>query len=1098
MAKKEVSVVDYSKLTLPEIIKRKTKRKCSFFELEQEDKRGVLDYIQSHQIDIKIYGLRWFDVLSKKFYVEEYIASDDYFYGVDKEIHSFDTFEDFYIFLGCDIYNNSCFYGYQFSKDEIEKYSLELDKINFDSFIVETIDEHSFEALNEISNADNELKVSRSKEMIKWLKKCKTINTCDELAKKRNQFTSKFDFWDAKYIFFSYLLRTQRDTIKDALIEFVCQKEYYLGLTFDDILINYGRDAAIEVIQNYYGSCSYATTRKRIRNFKDSLAGYDSGTFQRDRKITFDETSQMYVVKDLFFNRVNMSLRIKRYFESLEELSTFVSKDFRGADFSKAPITENDLAGCQIDDNTKFPLDKNYSKYIVKKYFSDDKFHVAQIWLDSKDREIESKKQSFERFFDFVHFLKNDISDSDLLMCNGIENIEGLKDLKIQNIKVRSYVSSLLKLPLREIPKDRFVVKDFSESTKLELQTVESFELQRADDDDYSDRVSYITDIHLLHRFEAYKCQTFDDTNYTIRLLAQSIGEQSTSVNLIAGDISSDFETFKIFGNNLSKASRGRTFYVLGNHELWDSSFCGMTLEEVVQKYREYSNSKASGMDLVHNNLYYLTDSCWESLSTEALNDITSDELRNKMRGSRLIIFGGMGFAGKNEEFNANAGLYLSIVNREQEIKESEKFLELYEKVTESLKGMNLIVLTHMPMRDWGGDIHAKEGVVYVNGHSHRNYFYDDGKKRIYADNQIGYKGKRVNYKTISIDFGYNWFADYKDGIYEITKNDYERFYRGISEELTFNREFANLYMIKREGAYMFLMRTPNGSLQILNGGSIRKAGNHELEYFYENLTKYSKSVSMFLSKYDAFQKQISSEVKRIGGYGHIHGSIVDIDFYNHLYLNPLDGSVTPYFAYSMVEKYVYNNVPSLLKYECPQLFANYEKLITDNSTSTSLALYNQQLPVIKKRTYVDSTEMYMISRILKCLQFTTKYNIVRLWNDNFVAESSEENGRLIVSGIIDSDSVPQVVEVKKTPIISKPKAIPQKKIILSAEERAKKKLEDYKARISQETSTIEVVEYINSTSKAKYKCNCCGYEWSTRPDHFKDRQNYTCPKCKK
>ena len=139
MAKKEVAVVDYSKLTLPEIIKRKTKRKCSFFELEQDENRGVLDYIQSHQIDLKIYGLRWFDVLSKKFYVEEYIASDDYFYGVGKEIHSFDTFEDFYIFLGCDIYHDSCFYGYSFSEDEIEKYSLELDKINFDSFVVETM-----------------------------------------------------------------------------------------------------------------------------------------------------------------------------------------------------------------------------------------------------------------------------------------------------------------------------------------------------------------------------------------------------------------------------------------------------------------------------------------------------------------------------------------------------------------------------------------------------------------------------------------------------------------------------------------------------------------------------------------------------------------------------------------------------------------------------------------------------------------------------------------------------------------------------------------------------------------------------------------------
>lgn len=99
------------------------------------------------------------------------------------------------------------------------------------------------------------------------------------------------------------------------------------------------------------------------------MAGYDSGTFQRVRRITFDETSQMYVVKDLFFNRVNMSLRSTRYFESLEELSTFVSKDFRGADFSKAPITENDLAGCQIDDNTKLPLEKTIRSILLRSIF---------------------------------------------------------------------------------------------------------------------------------------------------------------------------------------------------------------------------------------------------------------------------------------------------------------------------------------------------------------------------------------------------------------------------------------------------------------------------------------------------------------------------------------------------------------------------------------------------------------------------------------------------------------------------------------------------------------------------------------------------------
>ena len=1025
MAKKEIVPIDYSRLTLSEVIRRKTKKKCSFLELEGDDRRGVLDYIKIHNINIKVFGQRWFDIITKKFYVDEYVAPEDSFYRVEVETHSFDTFDEFYIFLKCDIYHDSCFFGYTFNESEIERYLLDLDKLNFDSFIVETIDDYSFEKLTEISDVDNEIKISRATEMVKWLKKCKVISTCEELKKKRDQFTCKFDFLDAKHIFFSYLISMQKDTIKDALIEFVCQKEDYLGVTFDDILINYGREAALEVIQNYCGSCSYSTTKKRIRNFKDSLAGYDSGTFKLNRRISFDTTSQMYVVDDFYFNKINVSLRCKNYFDSLGDLASFVHGDFRGADFSKAPIVESDLDGYQIDKSTQFPLDKNYSKHVVKKVFSNDEFHVKQLWLDLKDREIKTKKHSFSKFFDFVHFLKNDLSDSDLLMCDGIENIQGLKDLNIQNIKVRSYVSSLLNLPIREIPEGRFVTKEFIETTNCELQTVDSFELQRVDDDDYSDRVSYITDIHLLHRFDAYKCQSFEDIDYTIRLLTKTLGEQSTSVNLIAGDTSSDFETFRVFVNNLSIKSRGSYFYVLGNHELWDTKFHYKKLDEVVEEYRKVTvEDKNKRFHLVHNNLFYLTDDSWNELSTDELTTISSDELRTKMRESRLIIFGGTGFAGKNMEFNADVGLYLTILSREDEIAESNKFYNLYEKVTESLKGMNLIVLTHMPIRDWGGDIHAKEGVVYVNGHSHRNYFYDDGKKRIYADNQIGYNGKRVNFKTISIDFGYNWFADYKDGIYEITKEDYEKFYRGISEGLTFNREFANLYMIKREETYMFLMRTPKGSLLILNGGSIRKAGNHELEYFYENLVKYSTSVSMFLSKYDSFQKQISSEIKRIGGDGHIHGSIVDIDFYNHLYLNPLDGTIVAYFAYSMVDKYVYDNMPSLLKYECPKLFENYKRLLTQNSSSNSITIYNQNLSVTKKRTYVDSTEMYKISRILKGLQFTTKYNIVRLWNDNFVAESSEENGKLIVSGIINPDSVPQVIEIKKTLKINKPKQL--------------------------------------------------------------------------
>ena len=127
-------------------------------------------------------------------------------------------------------------------------------------------------------------------------------------------------------------------------------------------------------------------------------------------------------------------------------------------------------------------------------------------------------------------------------------------------------------------------------------------------------------------------------------------------------------------------------------------------------------------------------------------------------------------------------------------------------------------------------------------------------------------------------------------------------------------------------------------------------------------------------------------------------------------------------------------------------------------------------MPITKNREYVDSTEMYKVSRILKGLQFTTKYNIVRLWNDAIVADASEENGKLIVSGIIDPDSMPQPVVEPKPRIVRepKPKVI---KPVLSEEEKIKIRDDKYKALITQETDGKVMVEtYRGSTEKADYR----------------------------
>ena len=129
----------------------------------------------------------------------------------------------------------------------------------------------------------------------------------------------------------------------------------------------------------------------------------------------------------------------------------------------------------------------------------------------------------------------------------------------------------------------------------------------------------------------------------------------------------------------------------------------------------------------------------------------------------------------------------------------------------------------------------------------------------------------------------------------------------------------------------------------------------------------------------------------------------------------------------------------------------------------------------------------------------------MRLWNDAIIVEPSEENGRLIVSGIIDPNSLPQHVVEPRLRVTREPKTrVVQErrpkvdKIVLSDEEKIQIRNDKYKEKINTETNgAIICLNYRGPTEKAYYKCNVCGYEWSTRPDHFKDRQKYLCPKCK-
>ena len=186
---------------------------------------------------------------------------------------------------------------------------------------------------------------------------------------------------------------------------------------------------------------------------------------------------------------------------------------------------------------------------------------------------------------------------------------------------------------------------------------------------------------------------------------------------------------------------------------------------------------------------------------------------------------------------------------------------------------------------------------------------------------------------------------NYDDGIYDITVDDYWSYYKKISDNPRpkFTRTHS-IKFIKNSGYFMFVSVAEKGTTCLLQGGSLRSL-KKPLQYYYNRLPEYATIILQKFSKYwDALysiSKQIQTvafdeeEMKKeyekyIGeckelhvesldfdfwsrykgnAYkfsGKVHGCIVDIDFFNHIYLNPFDGTITPYSALSMDMKYAY------------------------------------------------------------------------------------------------------------------------------------------------------------------------------------------------
>ncbi len=304
---------------------------------------------------------------------------------------------------------------------------------------------------------------------------------------------------------------------------------------------------------------------------------------------------------------------------------------------------------------------------------------------------------------------------------------------------------------------------------------------------------------------------------------------------------------------------------------------------------------------------------------------------------------------------------------------------------------------------------------------------------------------------------------NYEDGIHDISIDDYWSYYSTIAEVMgkpTF-RWTECIKFLKNQGFYMFISISPQNKLSVLKGGAYKRL-RHSIDYYYERMPEYG---NLILNKFSDYWKaiyRISEQIKTISPDksvvkmhqfkefveqyhnwqlpalpfdewyktygeslqfdGRVHGCIVDFTYTDHAFLNPFDGTIAAYSAPTPDEKYVFDNVASLISTKRPDMLEGYRKLSEDKSNILSLTAGNAESThalitvdrnvmmriiqkgiigseddeISEKITLVLDREMYKISSIFIELQRIYDHHLIVVWHD-FLLPHYELEGEVSV-----------------------------------------------------------------------------------------------------
>ncbi|MFR1688582.1 MAG: hypothetical protein ACLSVX_15535, partial [Massilimicrobiota timonensis] len=553
---------------IKKIIRQLKKKEIRVFDVSEEYENEIQIVTFERKAGLRITGKKGFDIISNTFFVEETLIHID----TDSEQRkkdiflSFDDFDSYFDFLNGDIYENACYTFCPFSKLSTSK-RIDAEKLMAKkAFIEDTIDDYSLSLSNK-EQEDYEEGKQIHKSCQQWNKKFSNCNSYDELVKvvenyKKSKISS---IVDVSFFFFQYIFADVENKKRFSIImEYMSSGAYPENKMINALCSIYDPD---DVMQSFnYSLGAKGTIYKHKKKLKEYIDLLKEGEIDFYSEALFDKETHYYCEKTKGYQKDNTYFPITtiyRYFETFDEFVNYRNGDLTHCDLSDALECNADFSKYIVDETTKLPIHANMDvTYSVKKYYHNRKFYVTQKWLNKSGSILKEYNHTFNYFFDFVAFLKGNLSNANLLFCDGIDNLDQWDFIDFTGAKLKSRLCEKFGLQYDTYTINLNVIESFECIEKNESET--ALVLQSSRDlvsevagrdlsyfnlafDNKCQRVHYISDLHLMHRIQNAGCRSKEDIIYVIQRIVNTIANEAGSLLLIDGDVASDIGIFQLF-----------------------------------------------------------------------------------------------------------------------------------------------------------------------------------------------------------------------------------------------------------------------------------------------------------------------------------------------------------------------------------------------------------------------------------------------------------------------------------------------------------------------------------------------------------------------